>query len=71
MKKIVDAPDILDSGDVARLFHVDPKSIVRWAKDGRLAEDFRTLGGHRRWYRATVEAALNGTRPAPREAGDG
>jgi excisionase family DNA binding protein len=35
-------------GEVAALLHVSPKTISRWAKDGKLPF-LRTLGGHRRY----------------------
>jgi hypothetical protein len=33
------------ASQVADILHVAPKTIARWAKDGRLP-DRRTLGGH-------------------------
>ncbi|HEY1331554.1 MAG TPA: helix-turn-helix domain-containing protein [Actinomycetota bacterium] len=38
----------LRTAEVARLLHVSPKTVTRWAKDGRLPHS-RTLGGHRRF----------------------
>ena len=35
-------------GEVAALLHVSPKTIARWAKDGKLPFQL-TLGGHRRF----------------------
>lgn len=66
MKKI-ETTHLLTPAEVAGLFRVDPKTITRWAKDGRLTS-IRTLGGHRRYDAAEVEALLNGTR-TEREAG--
>lgn len=40
-------------GEVARMFRVDPKTVTRWAKTGRL-EYFRTLGGHRRFMGQSI-----------------
>jgi excisionase family DNA binding protein len=34
--------------EVAESFGVDPKTVTRWANDGRLAT-VRTPGGHRRY----------------------
>jgi excisionase family DNA binding protein len=41
---------LLTPAEVAALFRVDPKTVTRWAKAGKLSA-IRTLGGHRR-YRA-------------------
>ena len=38
----------LTAGQAARQFRVSPKTLARWAKQGRLAHR-RTLGGHRRY----------------------
>jgi excisionase family DNA binding protein len=42
-----DAEAFLHTSHVADLLHISPKTIARWAKDGRLPCQ-RTLGGHRR-----------------------
>ncbi|MBB2987873.1 BldC family transcriptional regulator [Terracoccus luteus] len=54
----IDAPRLLTPGEVARIFRVDPKTVSRWAKEGRLTE-LRTLGGHRRFYDHEVRALLS------------
>ena len=41
--------------EVARLLHVSPKTVNRWADRGWL-ECAVTLGGHRRYLRSYVEA---------------
>lgn len=38
----------LRSSEVADLLHVSPKTVSRWAKEGKLPYR-RTLGGHRRF----------------------
>lgn len=43
--------------EVARLFRVDPKTVTRWAKDGKLPY-IRTLGGHRRYPEASIRKLL-------------
>ena len=43
-----DAESFLYTSQVADILHVSPKTIARWAKDGRLPFQ-RTLGGHRRY----------------------
>ena len=38
----------LRTAEVADLLHVSPKTVSRWAKEGKLPF-LRTLGGHRRY----------------------
>lgn len=52
-----DQPDLLTPAEVAGMFRVDPKTVTRWAKAGKL-DCIRTLGGHRRYRRAEVMALL-------------
>ena len=40
--------DYLTTSEVAELLHVSPKTVTRWAREGRLPHS-RTLGGHRRY----------------------
>jgi len=42
------ADGYLRTAEVARLLHVSPKTVSRWAKEGRLPF-LKTLGGHRRY----------------------
>ena len=48
---------LLTPSEVATLFRVDPKTVTRWAKSGKL-HSIRTLGGHRRYYEAEVRDLL-------------
>ncbi len=50
---------LLTPAEVAALFRVDPKTVTRWAKAGKLSA-IRTLGGHRRYRAAEVQALLEG-----------
>lgn len=50
---------LLTPGEVAKLFRVDPKTVTRWAKAGKITS-VRTLGGHRRFREAEVHALLVG-----------
>lgn len=50
---------LLTPAEVAALFRVDPKTVTRWAKAGKLSS-IRTLGGHRRYREAEVHALLSG-----------
>jgi excisionase family DNA binding protein len=49
---------LLTPAEVASLFRVDPKTVTRWAKAGKL-NSIRTLGGHRRYREAEVRALLS------------
>jgi excisionase family DNA binding protein len=46
--------EYLTPGEVARMLHVSPKTVNRWANEGRIA-CIVTLGGHRRFQREEVE----------------
>ena len=52
---------LLTPAEVAKLFRVDPKTVTRWAKAGKLTA-IRTLGGHRRYRQTEVQNLLN-TKP--------
>lgn len=47
----IESNDLLTPTEVAELFRVNPKTVTRWAKSGKISA-IRTLGGHRR-FRAT------------------
>ena len=49
---------LLTPAEVAVIFRVDPKTVTRWAKAGKLTS-IRTLGGHRRYKDSEVKALLN------------
>ena len=57
----------LQPAEVAAILQVSPKTISRWAKDGRLPYQ-RTLGGHRRYpefaIRALAASLTQEVRPA-------
>jgi len=48
-----DATELLTPAEVAKMLHVDPKTVTRWAQAGKLTY-MRTLGGHRRYRRDEV-----------------
>lgn len=50
---------MLTPAEVAAMFRVNPVTITRWAKAGKLTS-IKTLGGHRRYREAEVRALLNG-----------
>lgn len=53
---------LLTPSEVAALFRVDPKTVTRWAKAGKLTS-IRTLGGHRRYRSSEVHALLDAQSP--------
>lgn len=48
---------LLTPSEVAAIFRVDPKTVTRWAKSGKLTA-IRTLGGHRRYRQSEVKSLL-------------
>jgi excisionase family DNA binding protein len=54
--------------EVATAFRVDPKTVTRWARAGKLTS-IRTLGGHRRYLESEVRAILSiaACEPEPHE----
>ena len=51
-------PDaLLTPAEVAALFRVNPKTVTRWARAGKLTA-VRTLGGHRRFHAAEIRRGL-------------
>ena len=49
----------LTNSGVAALLHVSPKTVTRWAKEGKLPFQ-RTLGGHRRFDPKVIEELVEG-----------
>jgi excisionase family DNA binding protein len=49
----------LRTADVAELLGVSPKTIARWAKEGKLPF-LRTLGGHRRYPEPAIHELAAG-----------
>jgi|UniRef100_UPI004049EF67 excisionase family DNA binding protein len=58
MNRMPDAEILLTPREVAELFGVDPKTVTRWAKAGKLTS-IRTLGGHRRFRKSEVDDLRN------------
>lgn len=56
-RPLLETEALLTPSDVADLFRVDPKTVTRWANEGRLTS-VRTLGGHRRYREAEVRRLL-------------
>jgi len=62
--RTTEAESLLTPAEVATMFRVDPKTVTRWAQQGKL-RSIRTLGGHRRYREAEIQAFLRqaGTTP--------
>jgi len=50
---------LLNPAEVAATFSVDPKTVTRWAKSGKITH-IRTPGGHRRYHADEIEKMLGG-----------
>jgi excisionase family DNA binding protein len=58
-RRAVEGEALLTPAEVAALFRVDPKTVTRWAKAGKLTS-LRTLGGHRRYRESEIRKLLGG-----------
>ncbi|THV27018.1 BldC family transcriptional regulator [Glycomyces paridis] len=65
----VESEALLTPSEVAAMFRVDPKTVTRWAKAGKISA-IRTLGGHRRYRESEIRALINGDIPTQRESVD-
>ena len=50
--------DLLTPAEVAALFRVNPKTVTRWARAGKITA-IRTLGGHRRFRASEIKRCLD------------
>ena len=57
----IEAPSYLRT---AEILHVSPKTVSRWAKEGKLPF-LKTLGGHRRYPEAKIRELANALREEP------
>jgi excisionase family DNA binding protein len=48
---------LLTPSEVAALFRVNPKTVTRWARAGRISY-LKTLGGHRRFRADEIQKLL-------------
>lgn len=69
VNKDSDVEALLTPAEVAAMFSVDPKTVSRWAKAGKLS-GIHTLGGHRRYREAEVRALRTGEVPDHRRGDD-
>ena len=63
-KTATDYPSYLRTAQVADLLYVSPKTVSRWAKEGKLPF-MKTLGGHRRYPEAEIRELVNQLRQEP------
>jgi excisionase family DNA binding protein len=49
---------LLTPAEVAALFRVNPKTVTRWARAGKITA-IRTLGGHRRFRQSEIRRCLD------------
>ena len=52
------ADSLLTPAEVAALFRVNPKTVTRWARAGKIMA-IRTLGGHRRFRATEIRRCLD------------
>lgn len=57
-----DREELLTPGDLADLYKVSPRTVTRWAAEGRI-ESIRTPGGHYRFPESVIDAP-NASGPA-------
>ena len=49
--------ELLTPAEVAQMFRVNPKTVTRWARAGKITA-IRTLGGHRRFRASEIRQYL-------------
>jgi excisionase family DNA binding protein len=63
-RKGSEEPGFLRTAEVADLLSVSPKTVSRWAKEGKLPF-MKTLGGHRRYPQAEIRELVDVLRQEP------
>jgi excisionase family DNA binding protein len=64
VKTVDNSEKLLTPAEVAAMFRVDPKTVTRWAKAGKLSS-IRTLGGHRRYRESEIRSLLEESTSRP------
>ena len=59
-----EGPSYLRAAEVAAILSVSPKTVSRWAKEGKLPF-MKTLGGHRRYPEARIRDLAEELREEP------
>ena len=57
MQDRTDPDALLTPSEVAEMFRVNPKTVTRWARAGKITA-IRTLGGHRRFRASEIRQYL-------------
>lgn len=52
-----ESEELLTPSEVAAMFRVNPKTVTRWARAGRISY-IKTLGGHRRFRASEIRQLL-------------
>ena len=52
-----DPEELLTPSEVAAMFRVNPKTVTRWARSGKISA-ISTLGGHRRFKASEIRKFL-------------
>jgi excisionase family DNA binding protein len=60
----IKTPSYLTTAEVADILYVSPKTVSRWAKEGKLPF-MKTLGGHRRYPEARIRELASELREQP------
>jgi excisionase family DNA binding protein len=60
-----DDDTLLTPSEVAAMFRVNPKTVTRWARAGKISA-IRTLGGHRRFRASEIRHFLENVEEADR-----
>ncbi|HUI48607.1 MAG TPA: BldC family transcriptional regulator [Acidimicrobiia bacterium] len=55
--EVQDDDTLLTPSEVAAMFRVNPKTVTRWARAGKISA-IRTLGGHRRFRASEIRSFL-------------
>ena len=58
MEPMPEREELLTPSEVAAMFRVNPKTVTRWARAGKISA-IRTLGGHRRFRASEIRALLD------------
>jgi excisionase family DNA binding protein len=60
----IETSSYLRTAEVADVLYVSPKTVSRWAKEGKLPF-MKTLGGHRRYPEAKIRELASELREQP------